>query len=117
LDLPVVDIVGLDSEPHGRCCRQHLCCSHSVKENDVFFCTWQIQLIGNSTSGEPEEIVQVYKVAEDLAICHVGYLPKRLFWKYGPKQFDKMFVHVLKDYRTSNNSHEQRRSHHFYGMA
>jgi hypothetical protein len=29
--------------------------------------------------GEPEHIVQVYKIAEDgLAYCHVGYLPKRL---------------------------------------
>jgi hypothetical protein len=117
-DLTVVDIVGLDSESHGRSCTQHLCCGHSVKENDVLFCTWQIQLIENSTLGEPEEVVQVYKIAEDgLAYCHVGYLPKRLFRKYGPKQFDKMFLRVLKDYRISDNSHERSRSHHFYGMA
>jgi hypothetical protein len=80
-----------------------------VKENDVLFCT---------SSGEPEEVVQVCKVVEDgLAYCHVGYLPKRLFQKYGPKQFDKMFFCVLKDYRISDNSHERSRSHHFYEMA
>jgi hypothetical protein len=117
-DLTVVDIVGLDSESLGRSCTQHLCCGHSLKENDILFCTWQIQLIENSTLGEPEEVEQVYKVAEDgLAYCHVGYLPKRLFCKYGPKQFDQLFVRVLKDYRISDNSHEQSRSHHFYGMA
>jgi hypothetical protein len=117
-DLTVVDIVGLDSESHGQSCTQHLCCGHSVKVNDVLFCTWQIQLIEEVRTGELEEVVQVYKVAEDgLAYCHVGYLPKRLFRKYGPKQFDKIFVRVLKDYWISDNSHERSRSHHFYGMA
>jgi hypothetical protein len=76
-----------------------------MNENDVLFCIWQIQLIDNSTTGELEE---VYKVVEDgLAYCHVGYFPKRLFWKFGPKLFDKMFVHLLEDYGISNNSHEQ----------
>jgi hypothetical protein len=117
-DLTVIDVVGLDSESHGRSCTQHLCCGHSVKVGDMLFCTWQIQLIEHSNMSEPEEVIQVYKVAPDgLAYCHVGYLPKRLFRKYGPKQFDKLFLRVLIDYRISDNSHERSRSHHFYGMA
>jgi hypothetical protein len=85
-DLTVVDIVGLDSESHGWSCMQHLFCRQNVKENNVLFCTWQIQLIEEVMTGEPEEVFQVYTVAEDgLAYCHVGYLPKRLFRKYGPK--------------------------------
>jgi hypothetical protein len=114
----VIDVVGLDSESHGRSCTQHLCCGHSVKVGDILFCTWQIQLIEHSNLSEPEEVIQVHKIAPDgLAYCHVGYLPKRLFRKYGPKQFDFFFLRVLIDYRISDNSHERSRSHHFYGMA
>jgi hypothetical protein len=50
-DLTFVDIVGLDSESHVQSCTQYLYCGHSVKKNNVIFCTWQIQLIENSTLG------------------------------------------------------------------
>jgi hypothetical protein len=115
------DIVGLDSESHGQFCMQDLCYSHSVKEKQciVLHLTnrmdGQLKMIDNSASGELEEIVQVYKVAEDgLAYCHVGYLPKCLFWKYGSSHFDKMFVHVPKDYQISN-SYEQKSVTSFLG--
>jgi hypothetical protein len=117
-EITAVDVVGLDNESHGRSCTQHLCCGHTVKVDDVLFCSWQIVVIEEGEDAIPEEVIQVYKVAEDgLAYCHVGFLAKRLFKKYGPKAFDKMFLLVKKDYRVSDNSHERSRSHHYNGMA
>jgi hypothetical protein len=51
-----------------------------VKVGAILFCTCQIQLIEHSNLSEPEEGIQVYKVASHgFAYCHTGYLPKRLF--------------------------------------
>jgi hypothetical protein len=120
-ELSVLDVVGIDSETHGRSCTAHLCCGHNVKVGDILFCSWQIQLIDDEDdleNAEPEEVIQVHKVDMDgHAYCHVGYLAKRVFRKYGPKQFDKMFLRVKVDYRISDNSHERCRSHHYHGMA
>jgi hypothetical protein len=85
-DPTVIDVVCLVSESHGQSCTQYLCCGHSVKVVDMLFCTWQIQSIEHSNSSDPNELIQVYKFSPDgLAYCHIGYLPKRLFQKYGPK--------------------------------
>jgi hypothetical protein len=118
LALTAVDVVGLQSETHGRSCDVHMCCGHHVGVNDKLVCIWQVQQIDERTNAALEEVVQVHKIGRDgLVTCHVGYLPKRLFCKHGSKRFDLMFLKVKHDLRCSDNSHERQRSHRNYGMV
>jgi hypothetical protein len=113
--LESIEIVGIDSETHGRNCTSHMCCGHHVKVGDILVCTWQVQMI---SSEYPEEVVKILKIGSDgFPSCHVGYIPRRLFRKFDPKTFEKMFLKVEEDYRLSDNSHERHRSHHYHGMA
>jgi hypothetical protein len=113
--LESIEIVGIDSETHGRNCTSHMCCGHHVKVGDILVCTWQVQMI---SSEYPEEVVKILKIGTDgFPSCHVGYIPRRLFRKFDPKTFEKMFLKVEEDYRLSDNSHERHRSHHYHGMA
>jgi hypothetical protein len=66
----------------------------------------------------PEEVVKILKIGTDgFPSCHVGYILRRLFRKFDPKSFEKLFLKVEEDYRLSDNSHEQHQSHHHHGMA
>lgn len=72
---------------------------------------------GTDDEGPLEEVVKVFKIERDgMANCHVGYLPRRLFKKHGAKQFDGIFLRVVSDLRTSENTAERARSHRNYGM-
>ena len=51
-----------------------------------------------------------------MADCHIGYIPRRYFYRFSPKAFDLLFLCVVTDYRISNNKHECMRSKHNYGL-
>jgi hypothetical protein len=108
----------LEKNTDGRNCVQHACCGTFVAVNDKLICTWQIQSFDPVGTPSAEEVVQVHKIGRDgLVSCHVGYLPKRLFVKYGAKRFDLMYLRVTDDLRTSVNSHERSRSKRYYGVV
>jgi hypothetical protein len=116
--LTAVDVVGLQSETHGRSCNDHMCCGHHVGVNDKLVCIWQVQQIDERPNAPLEEVIQVHKIGRDgLVTCHVGYLPKRLFCKHGSHRFDLMYLKVKHDLRCSDNSHERQRSHRNHGVV
>jgi hypothetical protein len=116
--LTAVDVVGLQSETHGRLCNNHLCCGHHVGVNDKLVCLWQVQQIYERPNAQLEEVIQVHKIGRDgLVTCHVGYLPKQLFCTHGSHRFDRMFLKVKHDLRCSNNAHERQRSHRNHGLV
>jgi hypothetical protein len=115
------DVVGVDSGSHGRSCTQHSVCGHFVVVNDKLYCKWAVQ----SFDDTPESCVQVYKLAADGHVgCHVGYLPRRLVKsstdkngeKDGGKSYEGMWLKVIKDLRTSDNSSERSRSYRNCGI-
>jgi hypothetical protein len=113
--LEQMEVVGLESSSDGRSCNQHLCCGQYIRKNDKLVCQWQMQAINSNT---PEAVVQVYALNNDgLPSCHVGYIPKRYFKKFGVQRFQLMFLRVKTDYRVSLNSMERHRSHYNYGMV
>jgi hypothetical protein len=44
-NLSSLDVLGLDSKTNGRLCKQHDCCGHNVRTNNVLYCAWQLQAV------------------------------------------------------------------------
>jgi len=75
-----IDVVGINNGENGCSCDQHAVCGDFVKATDMLYCTWTMQDFGRG----PESCVRVLKVgAYANKICHVGYLPHRLFRRGG----------------------------------
>jgi hypothetical protein len=82
--LTAVEVVGVESSTHGRSCYQRICCGHYVRSTDKLVCRWEVQLIDETPSGVPEEVVQVYTLTKDgFTGCHIGYIPRRYYFKFG----------------------------------
>jgi hypothetical protein len=114
--LSFVEVVGLEINEDGRSCEQHLCCGRSVFQNDKLICSWHVE---PTEDEDLDEVVKVHKIGTDgFVTCHVGYLPKRMFVKYGgAKKFDLMYLRVTDDLRVSENKHERSRSKRYYGVV
>ena len=97
------------------CSLHSIGCGSAVIVGDKLVCKWEVQEI---VEGYPEEVVQVHKLSynDGLPMCHVGYLPKRMFAKHDPKWFDLLFLRVVHDYRDSDSSHERSRSYCWHGL-
>jgi hypothetical protein len=89
-----------------------------VRKTDKLVCKWAMQLIDESPGGEEEEVAQVFTLTDDgFAGCHIGYIPKRYYYKFGFRRFDLMYLKLHEDYRFSDNSAERQRSYKSNGMV
>ncbi len=114
-EMQSIDVVGLEKSDSGRSCTLHLCCGQYIRTNDKLVCQWCVQSLNGNV---PESVVQVWSLNNDgLPGCHVGYLPKRYFKKFGCERFHLMYLRVKLDYRGSENQCERSRSNHNGGMA
>lgn len=113
--LEQMEVVGLENSEDGRSCEQHDCCGQFIRKNDKLVCQWAMQCINSNT---PQAVVRVFSLHNDgLQGCHVGYIPKRYFPKFGVELFNLMYLRVITDYRYSDNKMERHRSHYNYGMV
>jgi hypothetical protein len=112
-----VEVNGVESSTNGRACERHLCCGHYVRCTDKLVCKWGMQRIDESPTGKDEEVVFVHALDEEgYAGCHIGYIPRHYFPKYGAKAFDLAYLKVTEDYRKNNNSAERHRSYKSNGL-
>jgi hypothetical protein len=110
-----MEVLGLESSDDGRNCTMHLCCGHYIRKNDKLVCESTLQVINSNT---PEPVVKVFSLNNDgLPQCHVGYIPKHYFRKFGTDRFHLMYLRVKTDYRVSLNSMERHRSYYNHGMT
>jgi hypothetical protein len=115
--LTVMEVLGCESSAHGCACEQHLCCGRWVRKGDKLVCKWEHQEI-NEMYDEEEEDVQVFSLnSEGYHGCHVGYIPRHRFLKYGANRFDLMYLKVIDDYRFDENNAIRQRSYKNNGMV
>jgi hypothetical protein len=111
----VLNMSGIDMPDLGRSCSKHPCCGNVVGTGDILF----LPSCRQSIIGVDKHVVKVFKVnpITGLAGCHVGYLPGRYLALHYIEVFNKVYLHVKKDYRSNKLKMNRNKSIRNHGLV
>ena len=113
MNVPDLEIVGLNSCTNGRSCSLHPICGKSVVVGDVLRLVECIVTINNNT----ETAIKCVKVVDGVDTCTVAYVPRVVAKLEHVQDHLNKFVQVVELYGEAENSFKWSKSHRNLGMA